>query len=212
MNLFSNFISIVKQTIKKSIIGWITFFFTVSVLYVVATVTYNLPSKVWTWSWLLSGEWNNMVDSIDYLKTNLDNTPITKIYSATRTSWVHSTTWTTIPGLEITFNLPKNWNVLLLGNWGQLSDWTCHSAYRFEIDWIATWDINHWDNIMVNRWDVAWWVTWNLSKNINLSTWNHTIKIQTRDSDWTPNCYVCYDDSLNMPWYTDCKLNIIATY
>lgn len=202
-----------KQTIKKSIIGWITFFFTVSILYVVATVSYNLPSRVWTWSWLLSGEWNKMVDSIDYLKTNLDNTPITKIYSATRTDWVHSTTWTTIPGLEITFNLPKNWNVLLLGNWIQrVSSSNCHWAYRFEIDWIATWDVNHWDAVVVNEINTSRWTNWDITKSINLSTWNHLIKVQARDSNNTWNCYICSEITSAIPWYTDCKLNIIATY
>ena len=44
-----------------------------TVFLVYATWVFNLPSQVWTWSWLSAAEWNKMVGSLDYLKWEVDS-------------------------------------------------------------------------------------------------------------------------------------------
>ncbi|EKD66621.1 MAG: hypothetical protein ACD_49C00027G0003 [uncultured bacterium (gcode 4)] len=63
-----------KETIKKSLVWGLVFSLTsLTVFLVYATWVFNLPSQVWTGSWLSATEWNKMVGSLDYLKWEVDN-------------------------------------------------------------------------------------------------------------------------------------------
>lgn len=68
------------KNLKQNIISWITialsFFFTLGILYVAYGALANLPAKVWTGSWLLSTDWNNMVDSLTELDGKISSNSI----------------------------------------------------------------------------------------------------------------------------------------
>ena len=84
------------NTIKHWIVFSLVFFLTLWVLYIVYAATYSLPARVWTGSWLSSWEWNKMVDSIDYLKWEVDSTKtnIISLQSKSLKTFIWATTTT----------------------------------------------------------------------------------------------------------------------
>jgi hypothetical protein len=65
-----------KNILKQNIFSWITialsFFFTLCLVFVVYAWFSSL-TKVWTWSWLTSTAWNQMVDNLDDLNSRVSN-------------------------------------------------------------------------------------------------------------------------------------------
>jgi hypothetical protein len=140
-----------------------------------------------------------------------------RAFSANRTGFVFSTTWTTIPGLDITFNLERpalvQWTANGVMRHATITATNCHQSFRAEVDGVARGHLSHGERLNVLRGDLAWWNMWTLSSHAFLPAGSHTVRIQTRESSQTsPICYVCSEgDGLLSP-YSMCDLNIIAVY
>lgn len=199
----------VKETIKKSIIWWITFFITVWACVIVYWALTNLPSKVWTWSWLTASSWNTMVDSLTELDGKIAtlNTAVNNI-TVPQFLWqaeqnvdlvVNDNVWKDIPWTSVSFNLTSPKKIWTTAHWAVMAEWTniawyshTYCSFRFNIDWVSYWDANRWNQIIWCWSEASWYwnrCNWNMEKVMDLATWNHTVKIQMRGY-WT-NYYSC---------------------
>jgi hypothetical protein len=135
-------------------------------------------------------------------------------WSAERTGGTTGTTWTTIPGLDITFTLSRSALVQFNSTGGQRStSGTCQTAYRFEVDSVARGDANYGQRLYVSNSADAWWVMWALSDFANMSAGSHTVRVQARESGaGTTPCYICMESGGTLTGYSGCNLNIAAFY
>lgn len=139
-------------------------------------------------------------------------------WGATRTGGVRSTTWTTIPGLDLTIDLARDANVTIHATGEQRTLTTgpeslCHQAYRIVIDDRGLGDPNHGQRIHMSRGDLSWWSVWAISHFAALPPGTHTVRVQTRESGHSDvRCAVCSEHNGGQQGYTECNLNIVATY
>lgn len=85
------------KNFKQNMLSWITialsFFFTLGILYIAYGALTNLPTKVWTGSWLTFDNWNKVVDSLTELDGKINNISsiptwfIGSFYRTTCPSW-----------------------------------------------------------------------------------------------------------------------------
>ena len=63
-----------KETIKKSLIGWLVFSFTALTVFVVyAALSRTTQTPVWAWSGLTATAWNDMINNMWYLKQTAES-------------------------------------------------------------------------------------------------------------------------------------------
>lgn len=141
------------KNLKHNIISWITialsFFFTLGILYVAYGALANLPAKVWTGSWLLSTDWNNMVDSLTELDgKSVPSWAIQAFYLANCPNlWIPAdwTNWT--PDLRGVF-IRWTWNPVWYtdNNWAHTL-WTKQDdATKLLMNWASTWNAPEWNS------------------------------------------------------------------
>jgi hypothetical protein len=136
-------------------------------------------------------------------------------WSAKRTGLVSfsggTTTWTTVPGLSLTFALQRSGLVQVLANGTQrTTNGTTHVAYRFVVDGVPAGDPSHGQLIQTANANEDASAPWTLAHFVPLDAGTHTIEVQVRNSlvvGVSPTGYVCGVQS-----YSDCTLNVLAVY
>jgi hypothetical protein len=112
---------------------------------------------------------------------------IVNIWSAFQTSNINVTDaiWTNIPWVTKTFNLLSPKTVKLRANWSVYPSWWTvnytHCWFRFFIDWVWYWNNIWWDQITGCATSTALvgnWCPWNIEREIDLSSWTHSVNVQ----------------------------------
>ncbi|MBI4568098.1 MAG: hypothetical protein HY719_06840 [Planctomycetes bacterium] len=138
-------------------------------------------------------------------------------WSASRTGGTASTSWTTIPGLSITFTLARSATVNMLAS-GEIRSYQdgsyCHIALRFVVDGAGRGDPTHGQRIdVIPATGIIWWQPFALSDYASLAAGSHTIEMQVRESGQAaPHCVVCSEGDGSTPGYTGGALTVSAFY
>lgn len=140
-------------------------------------------------------------------------------WSATNTGGVNSQTWTTIPGMSVTFTLTDSAEVHMNAN-GSLrinSGYNfCHQSFRFVIDGSAQGDANYGQLIEGGEANNIVWHGWKFGYSTQLAPGSHTILVQTRDSKTPassgPQCRVCQEIAGQTEGYNLGSLRVQAFY
>lgn len=140
-------------------------------------------------------------------------------WSATNTGGVDSQSWTTIPGLTVTFTLTDtaevhmdaNGSLRLNGGYNY-----CHQSFRFVIDGTGQGDATYGQMIEGGEATNIVWQGWSFGMSTTLLPGSHTILVQTRDSldppSPTSRCRVCLEISGSSTGYTAGSLRVKAFY
>ncbi len=160
------------------------------------------------------------VVSVPYALSGSDPEPppppplVPRSYWADSDGWVASSSeWETIPGLELTFDLPQGAKVSLDSSGSQYaaagSPW-CQQNYRFSVDDEPM--SAEGQSITVNSAADSWVVPWSVRARVQLVAGPHTIRVQTRGTDGH-NCGVCGDAGLSQATdYTSCVFEAVAYF
>lgn len=141
------------------------------------------------------------------------------IWSASRTGGITgadhsgpSMTWTTIPGLSITFTLTRAATVMVTANGVQRADnGTLHVGYRFVVDGTGQGDSTWGNRIEVSNSTYNWHAIWSVVETYSLAAGSHTIAVQAVDGTGGGQGYICSDGG-GLQAYSNCTLQIQAFY
>lgn len=182
-----------KETIKKSLVWGLVFSLTsLTVFLVYATGVFNLPSTVWTGSWLSSAEWNKMVGSLEYLKTTNDSL---------QTQATNLQTQITTTNAKFT---PEAWIAPTFQNWWLNYGYPYSTAWYFK-DWFwivhLKWIIRTW-TVWASVFQLPIWYRPKEQNIFNISTYNWTYIIWRADVsiDWYVYINVWWNYYSSLDW------------
>lgn len=183
----------IKQDIKSGLVRWVVFLATILagwIIYAAIGNTWTSPAilEVWAGSGLSASSWNKLLENFNNLDGRVNNIAVPQflwVAEQNITLTVLNQTYVDIPWTSVSFNLTTPKKVWIRANWSVTPSWTpttyTHCWFKFVIDWTPYWNITWWEKI-IWCWTSGsgYWrrCNWNMEKVLDLSAWNHTIKMQ----------------------------------
>jgi hypothetical protein len=127
----------------------------------------------------------------------------------------NTSTWTTIPGLSVTFSLAHSSLVQFTGNGTQRTTDSnastfCHVGYRYVVDGDARGDAMWGQRIQVNNGAYEWHSIWTVIDSAVLGAGSHTVAVQAINPSPNGSCYVCAEGDGTQAAYDACTLRVQA--
>ncbi len=131
------------------------------------------------------------------------------MWSASRTSYGNTVGWQTIPGLSITFTLPRPAKITVSASGQQrIYKSTCLVSYRTVVNGIGLGNPTYGQRIQRQSGEHMGWA-FNYGQSLDAGV--HTISIQSAQPQGL-GCMVCAEWNSSLPEYTACDLTIQAFY
>ena len=138
----------------------------------------------------------------------------TEIWSADRTGALPPSAagMTVIPGMTVTFTLPRAARVQMVGNGTQraTTSATCHVGYGFRVNGALRGNPTYGTRIHMSDGTSSWWNTWTVTGSEVLTPGTYTVDVQADDTSNV--CYVCAEADGSLTAYSTCHLDVMAFY
>ncbi len=138
----------------------------------------------------------------------------TEIWSADRTGSIAPTVngMTVIPGMTVTFSLPRAARVQMIANGVQraTTGGVCHVGYGFRVNGSLRGNPTYGTRIHLSDGTTSWWNTWTVTASEVLAVGTYTVDVQADDTN--NNCYICAEADGTLAAYSACHLDVTAFY